>query len=100
MRNLWFEHIVDAYLAACAARVDWVAACAAAEQAHGARPRTLLTQPDLKHKKGIPYSRQHIDRKIKAGAFPPPFNMQPGYASARKKRSDPTGISTIAEQLV
>jgi hypothetical protein len=93
MRNLWFEHIIDAYLAACAAGVDWREACAAAELAHGTRPRTALTQRDLKDKKGIPYSRQHLDRKRKADAFPEPFNASPGYVSSRK-----SNISTAAEQ--
>lgn len=84
MRNFWFEHIVDAYLAACAAGRDWREACAKAEATHGTRPRMLLTQEDLRSKKGIPYSRQHLDRKRRAGAFPEPFNASPGYAPARK----------------
>jgi hypothetical protein len=93
MRNLWFEHIVDAYLGACAAGRNWREACAEAEATHGTRPRMLLTQEDLRSKKGIPYSRQHLDRKRKAGAFPEPFNASPGYASARK-----SNISAAAEQ--
>jgi predicted DNA-binding transcriptional regulator AlpA len=34
----------------------------------------VLTRSDLRTKKGIPWSRQHIGRKVKAGTFPPPFN--------------------------
>jgi predicted DNA-binding transcriptional regulator AlpA len=32
----------------------------------------ILMRRDLRERKGIPWSRQHIDRKIKAGEFPPP----------------------------
>jgi hypothetical protein len=99
MRNLWFEHVIDSYLAACAAGRDWREACAEAEATHGTRPRTALTQRDLKVKKGIPYSRQHLDRKRKAGTFPPPFNVQPGYQRAPKKRNDSTGISTVEQSV-
>jgi hypothetical protein len=87
MWNLWQEHIIDAYLAACAEGRDWREACAAAEAAHGTRPRTALTQKDLKDKKGIPYSRQHLDRKVKGGAFPPPFNAKPGYLPQKSSKS-------------
>jgi predicted DNA-binding transcriptional regulator AlpA len=34
----------------------------------------ILTRRDLETQKGIPWSRQHLDRKIKAGEFPPPFS--------------------------
>jgi hypothetical protein len=84
MRNLWFEHIIDAYLSACAEGRDWREACAEADQAFGPRPRRTLTQHDLKDKKGIPYSRQHLDRKIKGGAFPKPFTAAPGYQDWRR----------------
>jgi predicted DNA-binding transcriptional regulator AlpA len=36
------------------------------------RPLRILLRRDLKAQKGIPWSRQHIDRKIKDGEFPPP----------------------------
>jgi hypothetical protein len=35
------------------------------------RPLRVLLQRDLEDK-GISWSRQHINRKIKAGEFPPP----------------------------
>jgi len=35
-------------------------------------PLRMLLRRDLKPMKGIPWSRQHIDRKIKDGSFPPP----------------------------
>jgi hypothetical protein len=69
--NLWFEHAIDAYLEALADGRDWQAAVAEAERRPG--PRSVLTQRDLKLKKGIPYCRQHIGRKVRAGAFPAPF---------------------------
>jgi hypothetical protein len=37
-----------------------------------ARTLRMLIRRDLKARKGIPYSRQHIDRLIKEGRFPPP----------------------------
>src|SRR5438105_4767664 len=35
----------------------------------------LLSFPELKAKKGIPYCRQHIDRRVKTGTFPPPIKL-------------------------
>jgi hypothetical protein len=72
-RNFWFEHIVDAYLLACSEGRDWEAACREAERAVGDGPRRVLTQEDLQIKKGIPYCRQHIDRKVRRRTFPKPF---------------------------
>ena len=37
--------------------------------------RRVLTQKDLGPKKGIKYSRQHLDRKVTDGTFPPPFHL-------------------------
>ena len=37
--------------------------------------RRVLTTVELRTKKGIPYSRQHITRKVRAGTFPAPFNL-------------------------
>jgi hypothetical protein len=75
--NLWFEHIIDAYLRACAEGGDWHAACAAAEQAIGNGPLRVLTREDLKTK-GLKYSRQHLKRRINAGTFPPAFRLPEG----------------------
>ncbi len=72
--NYWWEHVVDAYLTACAEGRDWRQAVAAAEAAHGHAPRKALTQKDLKSK-GVPYSRQHIDRNVRLGTFPKPFKL-------------------------
>ena len=74
--NFWYEHVIDAYLDACARGEDWRAACAAA-QANSNTPRRVITQKGLKAK-GITYSRQHIRRKIDAGAFPAPFQLPDG----------------------
>jgi len=38
-------------------------------------PRRALTFSDLKEKKGIRYSRQHVVRKVKKNQFPPPWKM-------------------------
>ena len=64
--NLWFEHVIDAYLRARAEGRDWREACAAAEPAPG--PLRVLTQQDLKTKKGLTYTRQHLAKKVKGGA--------------------------------
>lgn len=73
--NFWFDHVINAYLAACAKGEDWHQAVADAEQQYGDKPRTVLTQKDLKDRKGIAYTRQHIERKVKDGTFPPPFKL-------------------------
>jgi predicted anti-sigma-YlaC factor YlaD len=72
-RNLWLEHVIDAYLQACADGRDWKEAVAEAERTVGNAPRRALTREDLKSKKGIPYCRQHLRRKEREGTFPPPF---------------------------
>ena len=73
--NFWFDHIIDAYLEACAKGENWQAACAEAEKRQGDRPRRVLTQRALKTEKGIDYTRQHITRIVEAKAFPPPFKL-------------------------
>jgi predicted DNA-binding transcriptional regulator AlpA len=35
----------------------------------------ILSRRDLAEKKGIPWSREHIHRKVKAGEFPAPFKL-------------------------
>lgn len=72
--NFWLEAVIDAYLQACARGEDWRAACAAAE-ANATKPWRVLTQKDLKHKKGLSYSRQHITRRVNDGTFPRPFQL-------------------------
>jgi hypothetical protein len=74
--NLWFENVVDAYLLACAEGRDWREAVAAAERAEG--PRRVVTQKGLRSK-GLPYSRQHLGRKIQNGSFPPPFKLPDSF---------------------
>ena len=76
--NLWFEHVIDAYLQARAEGRDWREACASAERVPG--PRRVLTQQDLKTKKGLTYTRQHLAKKVKGGAFPQPFQPDPNWA--------------------
>jgi hypothetical protein len=74
VRNLWFEHVVDAFVKACAEGRDWREACTEAERALGAGPRRVLTRKGLEAK-GLPYSRQHIARLVAHGSFPPPFRI-------------------------
>lgn len=38
----------------------------------------LLTFNELKQQKGIPYCRDHLRRKVKAGEFPQPIQVGPG----------------------
>jgi hypothetical protein len=73
--NLWFDHVIDAYLSACAQGQDWREACIAAEQIAAQRSRRVLTQKALRSEKGIAYSRQHIQKLIRAGKFPKPFQL-------------------------
>jgi predicted DNA-binding transcriptional regulator AlpA len=40
--------------------------------------RRVLTRLELKTRKGIPYSRQHLDRLAKARKFPQPFKAPEG----------------------
>jgi hypothetical protein len=72
--NFWFEHTLDAYLQACAEGRDWREAVAEAERTIGDAPRRVLTQKAFKAK-GLTYSRQHIDRKVREKTFPPPFQL-------------------------
>jgi predicted DNA-binding transcriptional regulator AlpA len=39
-------------------------------------PRRVITTPALKERKGIDFSRQHLDRKIREGTFPKPFKLE------------------------
>jgi hypothetical protein len=71
--NFWFEHILDAYLAAVADGRDWHDAVAEAERTHKGS-RRVLTQGDLRTK-GIRYSRQHTKRRVDKGTFPAPFQL-------------------------
>jgi predicted DNA-binding transcriptional regulator AlpA len=50
----------------------------------------LLTFPELKTVKGIPYSRQHVNRLVKLGRFPRPF----------KPNGGPTGINAWDEAVI
>jgi predicted anti-sigma-YlaC factor YlaD len=71
--NFWFEHVIDAWLKACAEGRDWEEAVAEAERTIGDKPRRVLTRVDLREKKGIPFSRQYIAEKVRERTFPPPF---------------------------
>ncbi len=35
----------------------------------------VLSKAELREKKGIPYSRVHLDRLVKAGRFPAPIKL-------------------------
>jgi hypothetical protein len=86
--NLWFEHVIDAYLSARAQGRDWRTAVATAEQFEG--PRRVLTRHDLKARKGIAYSRQHLAKKVKGGGFPKPFQSDPNWARPASSRPKPS----------
>lgn len=38
-------------------------------------PRRFVSYPELKARYGLPWSRQHVDRMIKAGKFPGKFQL-------------------------
>ena len=88
-RNFWLEHVIDTYLLACASGTDWRGACAEAERTHTGTVR-VLTREDLATSKGIVFSRQHIDRMVRAGTFPSPFQIanppQPQSSKASPQR--------------
>jgi hypothetical protein len=77
--NFWFEDVIDAYLRACSEGRDWQADCVAKAEVDD-KPRRVLTRKALKSK-GITYSRQHIARLIRRGAFPRPFQLPNNAAS-------------------
>jgi len=89
-RCFWFEHTIDAYLRACAAGMDWKAACAEAERTYTG-PVRVLTSEDLVTIKGIRFSRQHRDKKIRGGTFPRPF--QTPYTPPPKSNKSPSSKS-------
>jgi hypothetical protein len=86
--NLWFEHVIDAYLQACASGCDWREAVAEADKAIAIAngPRRVLTQKDLRPIKGIQYCRQRLSTKVKDGSFPSPFQL-PSIPAPRRQRS-------------
>jgi hypothetical protein len=53
-------------------------------------PVRVLTREDLATSKGIVFSRQHIDRMVRAGTFPSPFQIanppQPQSSKASPQR--------------
>jgi hypothetical protein len=82
--NFWFEDVVDAFLRACAEGRDWREAVAEIEaEADDSKSRRVLTQQGLKAK-GISYSRQHLNKKVRDGDFPPPFQVP---STPRPKKS-------------
>ena len=72
--NLWFEHVIDAYLLACAQGLDWREAVTEAVKSGGNGPHRVLTAKGL-ISMGLTYSRQHIGRKVQTGTFPAPFKL-------------------------
>ena len=83
--NLWFEHQIDAYLTACAQMRDWREAIATADAEIKDGPRRVLTQRDLRDRKGIYFSRQRLNTKVKDGSFPSPFQL-PSVPAPKRQR--------------
>jgi hypothetical protein len=97
-RNLWFEQVIDAYLRAVALGEDWKAAVAEAEQSIVDDEFVrVLTREDLKAKKGIPFSRQYLNHKVREGTFPPPFNAPFLNLEAKQKREHQRAIASATE---
>ena len=55
-----------------------ISAIKAPQSIHADQASRLLTYPELKLLKGIPYSRQHLYRLEKAGEFPLRIQISPG----------------------
>ncbi len=79
------------------------------------KPR-LLSFPELQSAKGIPFSRQHVHRLIRAGTFPAPVKLGPMTnawleselddwlearieASLAGRRADPALKAAVAENM-
>jgi prophage regulatory protein len=58
----------------------------------------MLSFPELKEKKGIRWSRQHVKRKIDAGEFPPPAHLGEGTAAWSEEEIDQWLADRIAER--
>jgi prophage regulatory protein len=57
----------------------------------------LLAYKDLKAK-GIKWSRQHVDRLVKAGLFPPPFYLGANTKTWTEKEIDQYITDRIAQR--
>jgi prophage regulatory protein len=58
----------------------------------------MLSFPELKERKGIPWSRQHVYRKIDAGEFPRPVHLGEGTAAWPEEEIDRWLTDRIAER--
>jgi len=65
--NFWWEHVVDAYLQACAEGRDWKEAVAKAEREIGNSPRRVLTSKALKEERGLVLNK--TNNRALRGAF-------------------------------
>ena len=92
--NFWFEYIIDAYLQACAEGRDWKEAVAEAERGIGNAPRRVLTQEALKNK-GVTFSRQYLNKKVRDGDFPAPFQT-PSTPKPKKEGTSSALSANIA----
>ena len=93
--NYWFEHVIDRFLQACAEGRSAQEAVAEAEAAPRPTELRVLTQPDLRPRKGIRYSRQHLARLVDAEIFPRPFQLpttlernEKGWPRARAREAE------------
>ena len=59
----------------------------------------LLTFKELKRLKGIPYCRDHLRRKVKAGEFPKPIQVGPGRIAWIEEEVDAKLAELAAERL-
>jgi prophage regulatory protein len=59
----------------------------------------LLTFNELKQQKGIPYCRDHLRRKVKAGEFPKPIQVGPGRVAWIEEEVDARLEELAAERL-
>jgi prophage regulatory protein len=59
----------------------------------------LLTFNELKQQKGIPYCRDHLRRKVKAGEFPKPIQVGPGRVAWIEEEVDAKLAELAAQRL-
>ena len=60
-------------------------------------PGSVLTFKDLKDKKGLNYTRQHVARMVREGRFPKPFKLERGAVNYWRESAIDAFINERAE---
>lgn len=57
----------------------------------------VLTFKDLRDKKGLNYTRQHVARMVKEGRFPKPFKLERGAVNYWRESAIDAFINQLAD---